>query len=546
MDTDLEKQEGLHEQQHRLEEAESPHFSKESFEQDIESSGSDDNGITLKRTTSRKPPHPTCPRCKQGLTDEEGEPCHDHDGFETDPNIVLWDSDDDPARPMNWPMWRKVCFSTTASCFVIATSMSASIFGPATRITAQQYGVSHEVMNLGITLHILGFAAGPLIFGPMSEVWGRTIPLWTGLFGLGLWQIPEAVASNVQTILVCRFLQGLFGSAIFAVVSGMFVDIWPPITRGVGLGLSSTCINLGSTFAPIIGAYATNHLNWRWTAWLTLIFVGLVGFFGLLIIRETFEPVLLKRKAKRLRRQTGNSDLHAKFEETPIDIKILVQKYATKPVRMFVQEPILIFCTIYLTIVYGTLFLSYQAIPFSFRNRGWSPSVSYLPFAAVTLGIITAGILFSIFTLTWYKKRWLANQGAEPEDRLPPMILGAIILPPSLFWLGWSQDTHWASQVIAAFFVGLGLLLIFIAGIVYIVDTYLIHSNSAMSIHIVVRSIVSSSFPLFAGPMFEGLGTGWACSVLAFVCLVMVPVPIVFFKYGKTIRSWSRFSFVNN
>ncbi|KAI5206218.1 hypothetical protein AUEXF2481DRAFT_35333 [Aureobasidium subglaciale EXF-2481] len=535
MNTDLEK--------HRqTEEAESPHFGKESFEQDIESSGSDDNGITLKRTVSRKAPHPECPRCKQGLTDEEGEPCHEHDGFETDPNLVLWDGDDDPAKPMNWPMWRKMCFSVVASCFVIAVSISSSIFGPATRVTAQIYGVSHEVMNLGITLHILGFACGPLIFGPLSEVLGRTIPLWIGLFFMGLFQIPEAVATNVATILVCRFLQGLFGSAIFAVVSGMFVDIWSPIHRGVGLGLSATCINLGSTFAPIIGAYATNHLEWRWTAWLTLIYCGLIGFFGLLIIRESFEPVLLARKAKRLRAKTGNEHFYAKFEENPIDFKILIHKYATKPIRMFVQEPILIFCTIYLTIVYGTLFLSYQAIPFSFRKRGWSPSVSYLPFIAVTLGIISAWILFSIFTLTWYKRRWLVNKSAPPEDRLPPMILGACILPPALFWLGWSQETHWASQVIAAYFVGLGLLLIFISGIVYIVDTYLVNSNSAMSIHIVVRSIVSSSFPLFAGPMFEGLGTGWACSVLGFVCLIMVPVPIVFYYKGKTIRSWSRFA----
>ncbi|KAG9663204.1 bicyclomycin resistance protein, partial [Aureobasidium melanogenum] len=136
MDPNIEKQQPRPHEQHITEEAESPHSSKESFERDIESPDSDDNGITLKRTVSRKPPHPECRFCKQGLTDEEGEPCHKHDGFETDPNLVLWDGDDDPARPMNWPMWRKVCFSITASCFVIAVSLSSSIFGPATKITA--------------------------------------------------------------------------------------------------------------------------------------------------------------------------------------------------------------------------------------------------------------------------------------------------------------------------------------------------------------------------------------------------------------------------
>lgn len=523
------------------EEAETPFHSDQSDK--FESLNPELAGEELKRiVSSRKPPNPLCLRCKQGLTNEESQPCKVHDGYITDPNIVLWDGDDDPARPQNWPMRRKLAFTATASLFVAGVSFSSSIFGPATHVTAAEYGVDIEVMDLAVSLHILGFACGPLIFGPMSEVFGRTIPLWIGLFGLGVFQIPEAVAQNVRTILVSRFFEGMFGSGIFAVVSGMFVDIWHPISRGVALGLSATGINLGSTIAPIFSGFVVQNLGWRWTAWLTLIYCGTIGFVGLFTIRESFEPVLLSRKAKRLRFETQNWALRAKFDEQPVDIKTLIQKYLTKPVRIIIKEPILMILTAYLTLVYGILYLSYQAIPFSFQRRGWSPAVSQLPFIAVLLGILSAWGLFSLFTVTWYKKKWSVNRSAPPEWRLPPMILGSFMLPPALWWFGWSQDTHWACQVIAAYFVGLGLLLIFDTGIVYLVDVYLQNSNSAMSIHVVCRSIISCSFPLFAGPMYSNLGTAWASTVLGFACLIMVAAPLVFWFYGAKIRSWSRFS----
>lgn len=122
--------------------------------------------ITLKRTGSRKTPHPLCRRCRHGLTEEEGEPCETHDGFDPeDPDIVVWDGDDDPKKPQNWPKGRKIAFTAVAGLMVFATSFSSSVFGPATHVTASEYGVSAAyVMNLAISLHILGFALGPLVF----------------------------------------------------------------------------------------------------------------------------------------------------------------------------------------------------------------------------------------------------------------------------------------------------------------------------------------------------------------------------------------------
>lgn len=124
-----------------------------------------------------------------------------------------------------------------------------------------------------------------------------------------------------------------------------------------------------------------------------------------------------------------------------------------------------------------------------------------------------------------------------PEDRLPPMMLGAGILPLALVWFGWSMKTHWVAQVCAAYFLGLGVILIFISGIVYVVDVYPLCASSAVSIHVVFRSVFTASFPLWTGLLYEALGVDWMSTLLAGVAAVLFPFLILFFLYGKKIEA---------
>ncbi|KAH9986480.1 major facilitator superfamily domain-containing protein [Xylariaceae sp. FL0662B] len=459
-------------------------------------------------------------------------------------NIVEWDGPNDPECARNWTSLKKVSMVFTTSGMILSASFGSSVFAPAEKVTASQFDVPLIVMQLTVALWILGFFAGPVFFGPLSEIFGHVVPFWLSTAGMAVFQLPIALGENVRTILICRFFAGVFGSGVMAIVSGMYFELYEPISRGVALGLSATCINLGATIAPVVGSYLTYDVNWRWTAWTTLIITGALSFLGCFTIRETSSRMILRHKASRLRFETGNWALHAKSEETRIRFHDITSRYLTKPIRMFVIEPILIIITLYLTLVYGILYLSFQAFPIAFQQRGWPVTASSLPFIAVIIGILSAWAACSVFSLTWYKELSLCTTGPPlPEWRLPPMILGGVLLPPSLFWFAWSGDVHWISQALAMYFIGLNLMLIFISGIAYIVDVYQIHANSAMSIHIIVRSLVSSSFPLFATIMYDKLGVDWATSLLAFLCFIMVPAPILFYRFGKKIRSWSRFSF---
>ena len=105
---------------------------------------------------------------------------------------------------------------------------------------------------------------------------------------------------------------------------------------------------------PIMGGFITmSHLGWRWTQWITLIMAALFGTIGVIVIPETFAPVLLKQKAKRLRYQQKNWALHAKFEEQEINLKQIVDKYLLRSFRMLSLEPILVLVTLYMSLIYG-------------------------------------------------------------------------------------------------------------------------------------------------------------------------------------------------
>lgn len=122
------------------------------------------------------------------------------------------------------------------------------------------------------------------------------------------------------------------------------------------------------------------------------------------------------------------------------------------------------------------------------------------------------------------------------------MILGAAILPVSLLWFGWSTNVHWMSQVLAGYFVGLSLQLMFISGLVYMVEVYITCANSAVSIHIAVRSVAAASFPLWAQPMYETLGVEYTATALAVFSALILAFPVLFYKMGLKIRSWSTFT----
>lgn len=198
-------------------------------------------------------------------------------------------------------------FTTLTSAF------TSSIFSAGTRAVALEFNVSSEVGLLGVSFYVLGFAFGPTLWAPFSELSGRRLPLVVSMFGFSIFTIACATGKDLQTILICRFFAGFFGACPLAVVAAVFSDMFNNATRGIAITIFSMAVFTGPLLAPFIGGYIVDsYLGWRWTMYITS-FMGFMSFgLDLVFLEETYPPQLLVIKAAELRRRTGNHFIHAK------------------------------------------------------------------------------------------------------------------------------------------------------------------------------------------------------------------------------------------
>lgn len=333
-----------------------------------------------------------------------------------------------------------------------------------------------------------------------------------------------------------------------AVIGGALADFWGPVERGLALGLFTGAVFIGPVAGPIAGGFIVmnQNLGWRWTAYMTFILAMPLWLIALILCSESYAPVILQQKASRLRFETKNWALHATADEQRVDLRNIAQRYLFRPAAMMAREPILLLVTLYMSFIYGVVYLFLEAYPIAFQEqRHWNLGVGALPFLGITLGVLTGVSIIVYTSQTRFKRKMIANGGKPiPEERLLPMILGAILLPIGLFWFAWtsSPSVHWAAQVLAGIPIGVAVELVLLQGMSYIIDVYLMYANSALAGNMFIRSLFGGGFPMFAAGMYHNLGVDWATSLLGFIAVAFLPCPLLFFIYGEKIRGWSKYS----
>lgn len=176
--------------------------------------------------------------------------------------LVRMEPSDDPKK-MNSD--RKAWICLQMSLLSLTASIGSSIISPAEAVLAAYLDISLEATVLTVSLFVLGFALGPICWGPISEVYGRRWSLLPPIFLLGVFSIGSAVSKDTASLFVTRFFGGVFGSSPIANVSAALGDIYEPKARGVPMALVAACVVGGALIGPIIGAGLTvdNDLGWR-------------------------------------------------------------------------------------------------------------------------------------------------------------------------------------------------------------------------------------------------------------------------------------------
>ncbi|KAI1388920.1 MFS general substrate transporter [Hypoxylon trugodes] len=461
--------------------------------------------------------------------------------------VVEFDGPDDPYHAQNWSLKKKLLTAAMLGYTTMTSAFASSIFSAATPYVAKEFNVSSEVGLLGVSLFVLGFATGPTFWAPLSELKGRRLPIVTAMFGFSVFSIACATGKDLQTILICRFFAGFFGACPLAVVAAVFSDMFNNATRGVAITLFSMAVFTGPLLAPFVGGFIVqSYLGWRWTMYIASI-MGFVAFvLDLFFLSETYPPVILIEKAAELRRRTRNWGIHAKQEEIEVDLKELVQKNFTRPMRLLFTEPIVLLLSIYMAFIYGLLYLFLTAYPLIFQGvHHFNAGQSGLTFFGMITGQLLAGLVV-LLDQPRYQRKLAANNGVPiPEWRLPIVIAGGVSFTGGIFWLSWSgyrADVHWIVPAASGILTGFGLMGIFLQALNYLVDAYLMFAASAIAGNTFLRSLCGAGFPLFASYMFNGMGIQWAGTLLGCFAALLVPIPVIFYLYGHKIRAKSNFA----
>ncbi|EAS28603.1 multidrug resistance protein [Coccidioides immitis RS] len=467
-------------------------------------------------------------------------------GTEDDPFVVEW-IPNDPRNPLQFSTIKKWSITMLVAMATLAVALISSAYtGGGNQIMAE-FNVSSEVMILGVSLFVLGFAIGPLIWAPMSELYGRQLLFFGTYMALTAFNAGAAGSQNIWTLIILRFFAGSFGSSPLTNAGGIIADMFSASQRGLAMGMFSIAPFLGPVLGPIIGGFLGMNAGWRWVEGFLAIFSGVLWIIGTLLVPETYAPVLLRKRANTL------SKLSGKVYRSRIDIdqgRVTVSEaFATalsRPWILLFREPIVFLLSLYLAIVYGTLYMLFGAFPFVYQLiRGWNEGIGGLAFLGVLVGMLIAAALNIFDNNRRYIPLAKKHHGfAPPEARLPPSMIGGIAIPIGLFWFAWTNypSIHWLASIAAGVPFGFGMVLVFLGVMNYLIDSYTIYAASVLAANSVLRSLFGAAFPLFTRYMYEDLGIHWASSIPAFLALACVPFPFLLFKYGATIRKKCKFA----
>ncbi|KAJ5642431.1 Major facilitator superfamily domaingeneral substrate transporter [Penicillium lividum] len=457
--------------------------------------------------------------------------------------IVGWESQDDPNHPQNFAPSKKWSLLALISAFTLVSPLASSMFSPAVVYMGDEFHETNEtILSLSVSIYLIGYTVGPLLLAPLSELYGRRVVLSVANWFFVAWQIGCALSKNIQTLIVCRLFAGIGGSACVTLGAGVVADMFPRETRGMATSIWSMGPLIGPVVGPIAGGFLGEQVSWQWIFWLLLIVGGALQLCIEVLNKETYAPVLIKWKTAKIAKELGRTDLVSAYEfgkDKLTDTEVL-KRSLVRPALLLTKSPIVALLSLYMSLVYGLLYLFFTTISDVFTSTyGFSVGLSGLAYLGIGIGFFVGLFIMALTNDRMVTSLTAKNGGKfEPEMRLPTMIIFSCILPISFFWYGWTADKHvfWIVPIIGMFPFGVGMMGVFMPIQTYIIDCYPAYAASANAALTASRSLVGALLPLAGPKMFDSLGLGWGNSLLGFVALAFVPIPIIFTKYGKTIR----------
>lgn len=463
--------------------------------------------------------------------------------------LVDWYTTDDPANPQNWSRGKKAFITLVVCGYTWATYIAGALFAPCEPGVEQHFGVSPEASELGLSLYVLAYGVGPMVFGPLTEIpaVGRNPVYFFSFIIFFALSFPTAVVNDFGGLLALRFFQGFFSSPAIGIGGASITDVYAFLYAPYGLGWWVYSFWAGPAFGPMIGGFAATAKGWRWPLWEIVWISAPMVLILLILTPETSSHTILLRRAQRLRKRTGMENLQSQSEidQKALKFREIVFSTLFRPWEIMLKDPSVLFVNLYTAYFYGTYYTFFEVFPIVFGpfygfNLGEIGTVFLANFTGATIGLI---MYFAY--IHWYLiPDTIKNGLREQEHRLIPSIFGSFFLPVGMFMFAWTANAQivWIVPLIGCCIFSIGGYLIVQGLFMYIPMSYPNYGASLFTSNDFARSAVAAGCIQAARPLFINLGVHRGCSLLAGVSVAGVIGTLVLYFFGKQLRARSKFA----
>ena len=412
-----------------------------------------------------------------------------------------------------------------------------------------RFGVGPFKASLGLALYVLGYGTGPLLFSPLSEIpaIGRNIPYITTFALFVVLSIPTAVVNNLGGLLFLRFLQGFFGSPCLATGAATMQDVYSMLYAPIAIALWVSAAFSGPALGPVISGFAVMAKGWRWSLWEIVWMSGPVFVIWFISMPETLADYILLRRARRLRKITGDQRYVSvsEIKQSKLQFSEVIVDALVKPFEINVKDPAIAYTSLYSGIIYGIYYSFFEVFPLVYGGiYGFNIGEIGATFTCIAVALALALALYLSLIVFVVIPEIKKNGPGPNEDVLKPALIfiwGPVI---ALFGYAWtSRDSiHWIVPTIFLAIYPFSAFIVLQGIFAYLPMSYPKYAASLFAFNDFVRSLFAFGAVMFARGMYINLGIGKGVSLVGGLSLLGPIGLYILYIYGARLRARSKFA----
>ncbi|KAH0532295.1 hypothetical protein TsFJ059_001005 [Trichoderma semiorbis] len=463
--------------------------------------------------------------------------------------LVDWYYTDDPDNPYNWSRNKRLGINVLICLYTFVVYTTSAIYTTSEGGIMQRFGVSEIKATLGLSIYVLGYGIGPLIFSPLSEIprIGRNPVYIVTMFLFVIISIPTAFAPNYPGLMVLRFLQGFFGSPCLASGGASLGDMYSLMALPYAMMSWVAAAYCGPALGPLLSGFAVPAESWRWSLFESLWASAPVFVCMFLFLPETSSANILLRRARRLRKLTGNERFmsQSEIDQHNLHPGQIFLDALIKPLEITMKDPAVLFVQVYTAIIYGIYYSFFEVFPLVYPVfYGMNLGQVGLVFLCILVSCIIGVAVYTAYLYYWMNPRIEKFGWPVQEDRLIPALPASVGPTIGLFLFAWTAraSIHWIVPTIGITIYGATVFIVMQTIFVYIPLSYPKYAASLFAANDFFRSALACGSVLFAHPLFHNLGVAKGTSLLGGLSVIGIIGIWLLYFYGAALRKLSKFA----